>query len=168
MRKTFEDSDFAPDLAQAVGLVVLEAGQVDDKLAELLLICGQERDWWKSGGQLVEALIALGDPEIQPLIDEYSRLYEKRNEVIHASWAHGELGTLQSLRLKTLRRHDAPQGAAINFGPDPLPRLFELAAELRKLSRMANDAGSDYMGIRRSTASGLPQRSTLPPTPSRD
>lgn len=159
----FGTSTYSSELAEAVGLVVLEASQAEDTLAELMLISrGPDEihtDWWKSGESLAKILEMLGDSELEPLIAEYRRLIPRRNDVVHSVWVESSLGVLQQLRGKPEKGSGEPKaGTLTRMTSDPLSPLRQLACDFRKLEAMASDAVSDYMGIPRTEDSGLPQR----------
>lgn len=165
----WEDSYYSDSLARAVGYVVLEAAQSEDRIGELVQLRAGSGDphtqWWASGQVLIEAVKSIGDPELDPLVAGMGHLYPLRNEVVHSIWLMGHKGfsAFRMMRTKSTRKDpQTPSYSVGDFQPhedgDPLRYLEELARSFRRLDRMASEALSDAMGLQRD-----PHGSLLPP-----
>lgn len=157
-----QHSLFSPELAQAVGLVVLEAAAAEDTIGELIVLRrglpDVDPEWWLSGERLTAALESVDDPELKPIVVEMRRLYPERNDVVHDLWLERPgLPTVNAKRNKSTKKDPVPTSYSMR-SVSPHEYLSQLAVDFRKLELMASDAVSDAMGLQRSTASGLPQR----------
>jgi hypothetical protein len=157
-----QHSLFSSDLAQAVGLVVLEAAAAEDTIGELIVLRrglpDVDPEWWLSGERLTAALESVADPELEPIVVEMRRLYPERNDVVHGRWLERPgLPTVNAKRNKSTKRDPVPASYSMRF-VSAHEYLSQLAADFRTLELMASDAVSDAMGLRRTTTSGLPQR----------
>ncbi|WP_280393205.1 hypothetical protein [Nocardia wallacei] len=165
-------SHYSDDLARAVGYVVLEATDAEDSIGELIVLrTGMDEpdpSWWKSGAALAEALEAIGDPTLKPIVDEYRNLLPIRHHIVHGLWLEGANGNhLTMLRNKSTRRN--PTRPSFNIGAGwSAGSLDEIAERFRVLDRMADDAISDAMGLQRSPGSLLPPRTEPAVLPDRN
>lgn len=151
---------YPPELAQAVGYVVLEASDVEDSIGELIVLRTGRDDpdpaWWSSGTRLIEALESIGDPTLAPIAAEARVLLALRHHVVHALWLPGKDGThVTMLRAKTTKKEPRPPGYDFGAGWS-VESLADLAERFRVLDRMTDDAISDAMGFARGPGSLLP------------
>lgn len=154
-------SAFSPELARAVGYVVLEAADAEDSIGDLVVLrTGLESPdprWWRSGLSLVEAVEAIGDPEIQPIADLLRELLDERHDVVHGLFLEAPGVQVTMRRAKTKKGEPPSYEFAGSLADD---HMENLANRFRLLDRMAEDAISDAMGIARGEWSVLPPRTT--------
>lgn len=152
-------SAFSPELARAVGYVVLEAADAEDSIGDLVVLRtameAPDPRWWRSGQALVEAVEAIGDPELQPIADLLHELLGERHNVIHGLFVEAPGVQITMRRAKTKKGEPASHEFGGGRADD---RLANLANRFRVLDRMAEDAVSDAMGIARGEGSVLPPR----------
>lgn len=165
-------SSYSPELAQAIGYVVLEAADAEDSIGELIALrTGLDEpdpSWWRSGEALVKALEEIHDATLQPIVEEMRILLPLRHHVVHALWLESgrDGANLTMLRGKSTKAN--PRHPGFNFGTGWSElSLADLAARFRVVDRMADDAISDAMGLPRSEGSLLPPRTEPVELPSR-
>lgn len=155
------ESIFSAALAEATGYVVLEAAQAEDTIGELIMLRGAPgqapTEWWRSGNQLLEFLRGIGDPQLEPVVEEYERLLALRNDVVHGLTL-GDDGLMMK-RARTTKENRS-KGAEYEVSVRNVAGRHDLASDFRRLERMAFDAISDFMRLERTAESGLRQRST--------
>jgi hypothetical protein len=152
-------SAFSPELARAVGYIVLEAADAEDSVGDLVVLrTGMEAPdprWWRSGQALVEAVEAIGDPELRPIAELLSELLGERHNVVHGLFLEAPGARITMRRAKTKGGEPPSHEFGGGWADDCLANL---ANQFRFLDRMAEDAISDAMGIARGEASVLPPR----------
>lgn len=161
----------ASELASAVGYVVLEASVAEDSLGELIVlrtgIDAPDPRWSRSGETLVRALEDIGDPTLRPIADEARALLPLRHHVVHGLWLRPPSGRsvyVTMLRGKSTKKR--PENGGYDIRGWSAGRLMDLARRFRALDRLANDAISDAMGLKRTDGSFLPPctEPVVPPT----
>lgn len=146
-----QQSLYSPELAQAVGFVIIEAAAAEDTIAEVVVlrqgIVDSDRDWWRSGDALAVALESIDDPTLEPITQELRRLYPERNYVVHGMWLEWSEGLVSNMiRNKSTSRQPVPASYTERTFTT-LERLYKLADDFRKLEDMAGKAVLKAMGL---------------------
>ncbi|MFS0885132.1 hypothetical protein [Aeromicrobium sp. 179-A 4D2 NHS] len=128
---------FSGELATAVGHVVLEASQCEDALGEMVLLAsgnlGDTPDnvWWTSGERLASAVEASGVENTSSMADEYRRLTEARNIIVHGLWLESPTAFVVMTRGKSIRRD--PNPPHYGFGTWTLESINDVADRFNAL-----------------------------------
>ncbi|MGC4932586.1 hypothetical protein ACLQ3C_02740 [Gordonia sp. DT30] len=143
---------YPPELAEAVGYVVLEAAEAEDLIGELIVLrtslTEPDPTWWASGETLAKAVEKIGDPALQPIVNEMRELLQHRNSVVHGLFLGGGRLRMTMKRGKS-KRGEAPSYQLVRDWTDNV--LDDLARRFRVLHGMVDDAISDAMVITRSS-----------------
>lgn len=82
------------EFAELLGRLVYHAGWVEHSLGELAVLRHPQQEestgagWGFSGTRLVTALREISNPskQLTEVIDEYEKLFQSRNKLIHTGW----------------------------------------------------------------------------------
>ena len=141
----------SPELAQAIGYVVLAASDAEDSIGELIVlrknIDGPDPTWWQSGEALVQSLEEVGDDALQLIVDEMRTLLPLRHHVVHAFWLEGPDGSgITLLRGRSTKKEPRDPRFAVGTGWSAAS-LDDLAQRFLHVDRLADDAIARFMGI---------------------
>ena len=147
---------FSQNLALFVGYLVLEMSALEDSLGEWYhLLKGvhdtNDTDWWKSGEQLIEAFNDLGiESSSNTILDEYSKLYDIRNTVVHGLWLDSSgNGNNTFLNLKINKKKKKKMVEPSFHLSSMTDENFEsVIQDIKRLQNNVSDEISYFMGIK--------------------
>jgi hypothetical protein len=139
-------------LAEHVGFVVLQAARLDVTLATLVdLARGYDNElkleaWGWSGGELVKMLRGIEDamPETAGFADRYDRLYQVRNQAVHATRMEGDADPNVTLLLLRQNMKKKPAEGIYQGLVLGVPELTDLWYEMRDFNHEAWRLFMDY------------------------